>query len=767
MFRRPVLTIVLFYALGLLWSFFGPFPSGVGWGAFVLAALLLAFFLAAWHSGRKKTASILLAATLLPLGAFYARARMETLPPDLIDRLSEQVECTARVDAPPEYQAGAWTVPVSFQKIEERSIHVAGALRVYGDEEAPADYGDVICFSGRLGLFGFEPSIVGSANRIEITGHRSNLFFDWLYAERARCRELLDQLYTPESASVLTAMLTGDRSDLSEEMVRCFRSTGLAHLLAVSGLHVLAVVAAFYLLFQWTGFSRRNRAGLSLIVTILFVLFTGAPASAVRAGIMAGLYLLGEILDRPRDIHQTLGSAALLTLLWNPTEILSAGFQLSYGVTFAIVFLTAPLERIFGFVAERFRIRTILSATIAAQLAAAPILIQWFHHVSLIGFLTNLIIAPVFVVVVPLAVLSVVLGSASLLLGAYAAAVNEVILQGVFALADLAAQFPYAALNLPSLPVGILLSYAVLLLMIPLALDRKRIRILAMILLVALVGQGIFFYHALFPEHVIVHVFDVGQGESILVTTPSRRHFLIDTSSGLYRIERNLRALGVNQLEGLILTHRHHDHVGGAVDLDTVVRIDTILLRAGEAYPPDITEWIAAREAEGTIVRALPAGYESFSKDQTRIDVMTVESEFTDRHHDEDADSNNRALIVRVEDPSGCSLLLTSDLEQEGEAALLDTEWDLSADLYKAAHHGAEHSNTPVFVATVNPSIVLLSVGPNNYGHPSERFLHLVEEHALPLYRTDTMGDLTIELSDPPFIWRLRSRRIDSEAPSL
>jgi len=209
---------------------------------------------------------------------------------------------------------------------------------------------------------------------------------------------------SPESEALAQAILFGDKSALSTEMVESFRTAGMSHIMAVSGLHVGIIMGVIWMLLrpvEWlvilaspirmaTFYSLGNvKRMLTIVITACYVWYIGAPPSAVRAALMLSLCLVGWMLHRPTSAWRCMILAALCLLAWDPWMVVTPGFQLSFLAVAGILLFQPWLE-----CNEWPRWLRLLLLSVAAQWLTAPIVAYWFHQVPVLGWAQGLLIVP-------------------------------------------------------------------------------------------------------------------------------------------------------------------------------------------------------------------------------------------------------------------------------------------------------------------------------------------------------------------------------------
>ncbi|MEL6443693.1 MAG: DNA internalization-related competence protein ComEC/Rec2 [Bacteroidota bacterium] len=569
-------------------------------------------------------------------------------------------------------------------------------------------------------------------------------------------------VHTPDAQALLYALLLADRSALDPETQDAFRQTGLMHLLAVSGLHVLLVgLALFHLLkplllrvgLQWRTMECA-RALVTLIVLGGYVLLTGAPTSVVRAFVMATLFIAGGVLQRQTDALNTLGLAAVVLLVVRPAALFDVGFQLSFSAVAGLVLLTPLAER---WTPARWwqpsRWRWILqstNATIAATLATAPVLAYHFGAVPLAGLVLNLVAIHLTAAVLLAGLLTVATaGWAGALATAYggAAEVGTALLLGTAEAGnDWLGGWTFTGFVrdpwLVSAGTVALLALAAW----PRPRWRWRAAVLSMMLVTVALGRPVF--TDTHPRMDVVF-FDVGQGDATLVVTPRGHTVLIDAGvrddfadQGTWTILPHLQRYGIDRLDALVITHAHADHYGGAQALLDALPVGTIYTNGLDSDADLWHDLLAAAQTHGVPVRT-PAGGTTLDLDPgVRMQWLHASAESF-------SDANEASLALRVVHGE-TSWLFTGDGEAEAEAYLVARYGSfLASDVVQVGHHGSRTSSTRAFVehAVTERTRAVVSVGQRNrYRLP----------HAEVIERWEHAGATVAQTADLGAVW-LRS----------
>jgi competence protein ComEC len=467
--------------------------------------------------------------------------------------------------------------------------------------------------------------------------------------------------------------------------------------------------------------------------------------------------------------------AALIMTLWNPLLLWDVGFELSFAATLGLVLLVPPLEERFESSLSRFlaeeRAKAVvrllseaLIVTLAAQLAVWPLIVYYFHRVSLISPLSNFLIIPAQPPLMIIGGIATIAGSLHPYLGQPIAWVAWLFLAYTIAVVELTARLPFASLEWAGFGAGAMwLYYALLGGGILLARQGRpglknawerlsrglstKVVIGALALVVILASIAAF----QMPDgRLHVHFFDVGQGDAIFIECPNGQQILVDggpsPSALLSGLGREM-PFWDRSLDLVVLTHPQDDHLAGLVEMLARYEVGQVIDSGQECDTPTCEAWEALIEEKGIAYQRAEAGMSIDVGGNVRLDILHPPAELLAGTN---SNINNNSVVIHLS-YGGFSLLLPGDIEGEGERALLASGQPLKSLALKVPHHGADTSLTLPFLQAVNAQLAIISVGADNrFGHPHEVTLEKLQ--AIPIYRTDQQG--TIELvSDGQHSW--------------
>lgn len=547
----------------------------------------------------------------------------------------------------------------------------------------------------------------------------------------------------PTAAALLPGLVTGDVGGLPSEVLHEFTVTGLTHLVAVSGANLAIVCGAALLVLRLVGAGPLLSASGAGLTLAGFVVLAGPQPSVLRAAVMGCIALLALLLGRERAALPALSASALVLVLVSPDLAVSPGFALSVLATAGLVLL-AP-----GWCAA-LRRRGVpagwaeaLAVPAAAHVVTAPLIAALSGEISVVAVVANLLAEPMIAPATVLGVLATVIAPLSTWLARALVWLSGPEVAWVLAVAHHAAAVPGAVIEWPSGAVGgVLLAVLTAALLIALRCKRLRWTLAVAAVLVAAVLVPVKFLAPGWPAPGWSMVAcDVGQGDALVLATGGPGEaVVIDTGPEPALTAGCLRRLGIRRVPLIVLTHLHADHVGGlrAVLADRSVGA----VGLGGLHEPAWALADVSRDAKAKGVPVVPLS----PGEQARwpglvLDVLGPVGHLA--RTDSAADANDASVVLRATTAAG-RILLTGDVELEGQQALLSSGADLRADILKVPHHGSRYTSGR-FVDAVHPRLALISVGAGNgYGHPSQRTIDAATHAGAEVFRTDQEGDIAV-----------------------
>jgi competence protein ComEC len=563
--------------------------------------------------------------------------------------------------------------------------------------------------------------------------------------ERVRAR-VFAALPDAPYAGVLVALAIGDQRAIPESQWAVFNKTGITHLVSISGLHVtvfasLAAALALAAVRRSTTLTlrmpaRKAAALIGACVAFGYVLLAGAEVPAVRTLLMLIVAAAGLWLGRPGTASLVWLWSLVVVLLWDPWAGVAPGFWLSFGAVGLLLYTGCGRLRASPPRTRGARIAATLREGAHAQWIATiglvPGTLALFQQVSLVSALANAIAIPIVTLaVVPLALLGIVVPLDA------PWTLAHVVLALLMRWLEWLAAWPFAAwaTHAPrawTVPVAIA---GIVWLLAPPGVPGRALGLAWMLPLVLLPPPGVS------EGSVRLTVLDVGQGLAVVVETA--RHALVYDTGPRYSdvvdaggriVVPFLRAVGIDRLDALVVSHADSDHAGGALAILRALPVATLV----SSLPADHPIVAAARSPE-----RCRAGMR-WTWDGVAFELLHPAA----RAYDEATrKTNDRSCVLRVAG-AGRSVLLTGDVEAASEVEMLQRHEHVAADVLVVPHHGSRTSSTPAFIAAVSPHVAVVAAGyRNRFGHPRADVVARYVAAGATTPRTDRQGAITLTLA--------------------
>jgi competence protein ComEC len=547
----------------------------------------------------------------------------------------------------------------------------------------------------------------------------------------------------PDQAALVPALVDGDDTALSDDLADDFRTTGLTHLLAVSGTNLTLVVGFLLIVARWAGVRGRGLYAVGVIGILGFVVLARTEPSVVRAAAMGAVGLLAMTHNGRQRALRGLGAAVIGLLLIDPGLATSVGFTLSVLATAGILLFGPPWRDALRRWMPQWCAEAI-AVPAAAQLACTPVVAAISGQVSLVAVLANLLVEPAVAPATVLGLLGGVLALAWDPLGMVAGTIATWCVAWIIAVARFGAGLPTAKVDWATGPLALLVLVAVCAAIAFLAPRVLRhpvtgvagCLVLLAVALVRLPSPG------WPPAGWVLVMCDVGQGDALAVRTGPGSAVVVDAGPDPGPVDDCLDRLEVEQVPLMVITHFHADHVNGVEGVFAGRRVGELWTSRLQDPPAGVR--ILGETAGAAGVVPVPAPYGATTTiGEVRIQVLWPTADSDTRGPGDGSTANDASVVLLVES-HGLRLLLTGDIEPEGQDRLADDLAGLDIDVLKVPHHGSRYQDLG-WLRTLQAQVALTSVGAGNgYGHPATATVQGLEESGTEVYRTDRDGSVAV-----------------------
>ena len=578
-----------------------------------------------------------------------------------------------------------------------------------------------------------------------------------IFRIRAYLKTKIDSSYSTDISPLINSLILGIRTNISAEQWASFRGSGTVHILAISGLHMSLLIGMAYFVLTLIRMSPKLKYILLIGITLFYMLISGANIPVVRTSVMLIVYLMSRIICRKTYVYNTLAAAAFIILLFDPAQLFSPGFILSFTAILSLLHLTPLVTRCIT--AEKTGVEQMIETahpvryaikhtamkalllSAAAWLGTFPITIRYFGILTPYSIAANFLFVPVvalilisgfiFILIAPLCCAAVLPFA---LIGSF---FGRILMHGISGVKE----FPLSVLHIDHFPMVLYYSCVLVLIAVfrlysPVSRTRLRAGALSLVQIILIYPVILSLFTPAVPE---LHILDVGHGDCAVIRH-SGAAVMVDTGSAVKKktVRSVLDELGIRRIDLLVLSHFDEDHSGNAGWLIGKYSVRNLIMPTPSLSEKGVCTYIRSR-AEAHGCRLLS------TSDSGTVKTGSVLTEIFHVRIPLSLSPNDRSLVCRISAGSR-SIFFTGDIERYGTAALLSSHSRISADILKAPHHGRAETCLKQLIRAADPCMVFIPQGKRDL-KPSQKTRSLLAESKIPFLSTAETGHIRITLT--------------------
>ncbi len=578
-----------------------------------------------------------------------------------------------------------------------------------------------------------------------------------------------------QNSALLTGILIGDKSELSDETMEEFKNSNLSHILAVSGTHISILITLFSMFLDKIIKNYKIKNTIIIILLIFFLFIVGNTPSVLRAVIMSCLVIISKLVYRKSNNINNLLLSAFIILIINPYYLFDLGFQLSFLATLGIILFVRIFEKKISYVLKqdkklKFRIiKYIISTSVvsaSANILIIPIVMYNTNNLSFNFVISNIIVSPLIFILEMLGIIFLFLPNISLLNH-----LIEIILYLIANTAKYCSKIKILSflMSTPNI-IEILIYYFLIYLVYRILVDKKLRRRMKLYVkkinifikinkykIISIVVISIIFIFIISRIYILnskleIQFLDVAQGDATLIVTKERKRILIDGGgSESYDVGSNvikpyLLKKKIKLLDYVIISHMDTDHCKGVFTIMEELKVKNVVIGKQFEDSNNYKRFIDIATNRKIRVIVVEGGQRINIEKDLYFDILWPNQKSIINENV----LNNNSLVCKLV-YNNLSILFTGDIEAVAEKEILKIYANtdiLKSKILKVAHHGSKTSSIEEFVKKVNPSIALIGVGKNNkFKHPSSITLECLNNIKCNIYRTDKDGEIILKIN--------------------
>ena len=589
------------------------------------------------------------------------------------------------------------------------------------------------------------------ASKIEIVEKDcANIILSYSNKAFLQIKQNIEKVFPEKECNLFLGIMLGYTDNIEEDIVQSFQDSNIAHILAVSGMHITYIIIGLMFVLK-NRIGKRKTRYIIIIALIIFMCITGFAPSIVRATIM-GIILVGaDLLYRKNDIWTSIAISLLILLIYNPFLLTSVSVLLSYGGTIGIIVFNKNIYYLFEklkkpkkrYVRKKNKLITYIVnilkdavvITISAQIAIIPIMIVCFNTSGIAFLITNVAISFIIGPITFLGFIAIIISFISLTLLKFISYILNPLFNLLIIISNIGNSVPFSKIYVATpTTIEIILYYFIIIILNyictvyakkhPTSLDvrvkniigvckykyrQNKKKFISIILILIICMQII----QVVPQDLKIYFIDVGQGDSTLVITPNRKSILIDGGGSLdnsYDVGKNtllpyLLDRKITKIDYMFVSHFDSDHIGGLLTILEEIPVDKVFIAKQIEDSQNLQEFMKITKEKQIAVNTVKAGDKITFEKHIYMDVLFP----TNEQITENA-LNNNAIVCKLI-YKNFSMLFTGDIEKTAEAAIvkLYAKTDkLKSTVLKVAHHGSKTSTNDEILKLISPKIAVI-----------------------------------------------------------
>ena len=739
--KRPILPLGIGFGIGILAAYYMNIRS-----VFLFISLIIILIYSYSKAVNNKSIFVYLLLLMIVLGALNVNSSYNK---NLYDFVNKEAKFNGVIDSVEKnensYKYGFILKSANDTIIDEKvllcfyentNLELGRNIELNGKIIIPSENTNPLLFNYRRYLLGknIEFQLIGKPKTIKTLDSNISLKYKLQRTFYKRVQTQFSNLKA-QNANTIKGLILGASNNTDRVEYDKYKELGIAHILAISGLHIGIIAGFFIYILSIIGLKRKYNFFITLFILWVYGFLIAFPPSTLRALIMFTIIMVSKLSNKPYDFFNILAFSFIISLSINPFWIFSIGFQLSYIATASLGLILPKLKECIY--PHKSNLIDLFLTVLAVNTGIFPLQSLYFNEFPIYTFVSNIIILPI-------ATINLILGFLNLASDIFVP-ILDLFLTIQSMIVDYIYKLPMRTFYLSSLKIGEIIAYYILVMVV---LNIKSLQALGKSIKKALFVSLVFLLlmvsiNSLKPGNLEIDFIDIGQGDSMLIKKGSTQ-YLIDTGGdvfGTFDVGEKillpyLVKTGNRDIEGIIITHFDKDHYGALQSLINKISIDKVLVGSEIA---DLELKQKLKDANIPVAKLVKGSRITIDKD------VSLHVVYPDKETRRSKIENNNSLVIILE-AYNKKILFTGDTESSIEKELVSQGIE-PVDILKVAHHGSQSSSTEEFIAMLSPQISVISVGRNNsYNHPSEEVIQRLHNYNTEIYRTDTMGLIKVKI---------------------